>query len=136
MPVTFDTPMHLARKENIMLNERIEAVRPIAEKLGQVERSLNQSISLLSELLACIPAARVSNGTRIPVSTGIEACESLTSALSAAARGYKDVIQAHSHFAQDRDNLGLRTINFGDVGDCPDMTDRSEVTALRVVRAA
>jgi hypothetical protein len=127
----------LDRKEITMLNERIEAVRPIAEKLSAVEVSLNQSITLLGELIASIPAARTTLGTRIPISTGMEACENLALAVSSTARGYREVIQAHGHFAQDRDDLGLRTVNWGDILECPPEHGRQmSEPHLQIVRAA
>jgi hypothetical protein len=112
----------LDRKEITMLNERIEAVRPI---------------TLLGELIASIPAARTTLGTRIPISTGMEACENLALAVSSTARGYREVIQAHGHFAQDRDDLGLRTVNWGDILECPPEHGRQmSEPHLQIVRAA
>jgi hypothetical protein len=119
-----------------MLNERIEAVRPIADKLTAVEKALNQSITLLGELIAYIPVARASAGTRIPISIGMEATENLALAMSSAARGYREVVQAHTNFAQDRDDLGLRTVAFGDVQTCPPKGDLAREPLLQVVRAA
>ncbi len=120
-----------------MLNERIEAVRPIAEKLHAAETSLNHSISLLGELISCIPAARSAPGTRMPLTAGMEACSSLAAAVSSAARSYCEVVEAHAHFAEDRDNLGLRTVSWGDMLDCPpSKASVEQETRLRVVKAA
>jgi hypothetical protein len=118
-----------------MLNERIEAVRPIAKKLSAVEKSLNQSIMLLGELISAIPAARQKADRHVSLTVGVSACESLALAVSSAAKGYREVIEAHEHFSQDRSDLGLRTVGFGDVFECPDAS-LSNDPQLRIVQAA
>jgi hypothetical protein len=119
-----------------MLNERLETARPIAQKLSQVEISMNTSIRLLGELISAIPAARERVGKRVPLLAGVSACESLALAVSSASRSYREIIEAHSHFAQDRDDLGLSTISLGDVHECPRGALMATDAKLHIVQAA
>ncbi len=46
-----------------MLNQRIEAARPIAKKINEVEKSLNLTMIQMGELMSSIAAARLAPGT-------------------------------------------------------------------------
>ncbi|MGC1469075.1 MAG: hypothetical protein WA793_06795 [Sphingorhabdus sp.] len=118
-----------------MLNERLTVARSFAEKINETEKSFNQSISLLGQLIAEIPAARSKLGNKVPLSTGIDACERLAAAALSAAQGYRQVVEAHGHFAEDRDTLGLRTVNWGDIHECPPSAGDG-ASHLTVVKAA
>jgi hypothetical protein len=119
-----------------MLNERLEAARPFAKNINAVEHSLNQSLALIGQMLADIPAARAKLAKTIPLETGVAATESLAEAAVSAARSYRQIIEAHAHLAADRDAVGLRTVSFGDVGNCPDFASADSRTGLSVVRVA
>jgi hypothetical protein len=119
-----------------MLNERLEAARPFAKNIKAVEQSLNQSLGLIGQMLADIPAARAKLFKTIPLETGMAATESLAEAAVSAARSYRQIIEAHAHFAADKDAIGLRTVSFGDVGNCPNRASADSGTGLSVVRAA
>ena len=119
-----------------MLNTRVEAARPFAKNLNAVEQSLNQSLALIGQMLADIPAARATLATSIPLETGVAATESLAEAAVSAARSYRQVVEAHGHFAADRDAIGLRTVSFGDLGDCPDWQAKANVVLFKVAEAA
>ena len=119
-----------------MLNERLEAARPFAKNINEVEKSLNQTLMLIGKMLADIPAARAKLAKTIPLETGVAATESLAEAAVSAARSYRQVVEAHAHFAADRDAVGLRTVSWGDVGNCPDFASADIRTQLAVVSAA
>ncbi|MFM9851459.1 MAG: hypothetical protein ACKVOJ_01445 [Sphingomonadaceae bacterium] len=119
-----------------MLNDRLEAARPFAKNINAVEQSLNQSLALIGQMLADIPATRAKLSKTIPLETGIAATESLAEAAVSVARSYRQVVEAHAHFAADKDAVGLRTVSFGDVGRCPNLASADSVTGLSVVRAA
>jgi hypothetical protein len=119
-----------------MLNERLEAARPFAKNINAVEQSLNQSLALIGQMLVDIPAARAKLSKTIPLETGVAATESLAEAAVSAARSYRQVIEAHAHFAADRDAVGLRTVSWGDVGDCPNHAHAAAQVKLSVVEAA
>ncbi len=119
-----------------MLNERLEAARPFAKNINAVEQSLNQSLALIGQMLADIPAARAKLSKSIPMETGIAATESLAEAAVSVARSYRQVVEAHTHFAADRDGMGLRTMGFGDVGNCPNRASADDGLLLSVVHAA
>lgn len=122
-----------------MLNQRIEAARPIAKKINEVEKSLNLTMIQMGELMSSIAAARLAPGTRFSLTAGIDASEKLIAAAAQTARSYREVVEAHAHLAEDREDAGLRTVALGDVFECPPnratATDE-KLSPLRVVESA
>ena len=102
-----------------MLNQRIEAARPIAHKIHEVEKSLNLTMVQMGELMSSIAAARLAPGTRFSLTAGMDASEKLISAAAQTARCYREVVEAHGHLAEDREDAGLRTVSWGDGLECP-----------------
>lgn len=119
-----------------MLNEKLEVVRPIAKKIGEVENSVNQSLALIGEMLSDIPAARIKLAKTIPLETGMAATELLAEAALSAARTYRQVVAAHAHLAEDRDAMGLRPVALGDSSNCPYSPSGELNSGLHVVSAA
>ena len=122
-----------------MLNERIEAARPIAKKINEVEKSLNLTMIQIGELLSSIAAARLAPGTRFSLTAGMEASEKLIAAAAKTSRSYREVVEAHEHLAEDRNDAGLRTVSWGDVSECPPnkaSASRETSNPLRVVESA
>lgn len=101
-----------------MLNQRIEAARPIADKIQEVEKSLNLTMVQMGELMSSIAAARLAPGTRFSLAAGIDASEKVIAAAATTAQGYREVVEAHQHLAEDRDAAGLRTVGWG-YHECP-----------------
>ena len=122
-----------------MLNQRIEAARPIAMKINEVEKSLNLTLVQMGELMSSIASARLAPGTRFSLTAGMEASEKLIDAAAQTARSYRDVVAAHQHLAEDREDAGLRTVSWGDYAECPPAqangSDQVSNT-LRVVESA
>lgn len=122
-----------------MLNQRIEAARPIATKIHEVEKSLNLTMVQMGELMSSIASARLAPGTRFSLTAGMEASEKLIDAAAQTARSYRDVVAAHQHLAEDREDAGLRTVSLGDVFECPPAQAKGADTVstpLRVVESA
>ncbi|NVD28544.1 hypothetical protein HUO14_11580 [Parasphingorhabdus flavimaris] len=122
-----------------MLNQRIEAARPIAKKINEVEKSLNLTMIQMGELMSSIAAARMAPGTRFSLTAGMDASEKLIAAAARTARSYREVVEAHGHLVEDRDDAGLRTIGLGDVGKCPPNQASAadeKLSPLRVVESA
>jgi len=122
-----------------MLNQRIEAARPIAQKIHEVEKSLNLTMVQMGELMSSIAAARLAPGTRFSLTAGMDASEKLISAAAQTARSYREVVAAHQHLAEDREDAGLRTVSWGDVFECPPAQASVTETVknpLRVVESA
>lgn len=121
-----------------MLHERIEAARPIAQKIADAEKSFNLSLQLIGELLTEIPRARQQFAGRVPLDTGMAASERLAAAAVSATSAYREVVEAHSHLANDRNLVGLRTVSIGDIGACPPENGKldSAQSHLSVVQAA
>lgn len=122
-----------------MLNQRIEAARPIAKKINEVEKSLNLTMIQMGELMSSIAAARMAPGTRFSLTAGMDASEKLIAAAARTARSYREVVEAHAHLAEDRNDAGLRTVSWGDVSECPPnhASGQDELASpLRVVESA
>ena len=121
-----------------MLNQRIEAARPIAKKINEVEKSLNLTMVQMGELMSRIAAARLAPGTRFSLTAGMDATEKLIDAAAHTARCYREVVEAHKNLVEDRDDAGLRTVSWGDHAECPpSASDQNEaVSPLRVVESA
>ncbi|WP_373491713.1 hypothetical protein [Parasphingorhabdus sp.] len=122
-----------------MLNQRIEAARPIARKIHEVEKSLNLTMIQMGELMSSIAAARLAPGTRFSLTAGMDASEKLIAAADKTARSYREVVEAHGHLAEDRNDAGLQTVSWGDVFECPpdSASAATEVSPpLRVVESA
>jgi len=93
----------------------------------------------MGELMSSIAAARLAPGTRFSLTAGMEASEKLIDAAAQTARSYREVVAAHQHLAEDREDAGLRTVSWGDVFECPpaqaSATD-TPANPLRVVESA
>ena len=122
-----------------MLNQRIEAARPIAKKIHEVEKSLNLTMVQMGELMSSIAAARLAPGTRFSLTAGMDASEKLIAAAAQTARCYRDVVEAHAHLAEDQEDAGLRAVALGDVFECPPAQATAKdgkLSPLRVVESA
>tara|TARA_R110000850_G_scaffold260770_2_gene388130 strand:- start:397 stop:765 length:369 start_codon:yes stop_codon:yes gene_type:complete len=122
-----------------MLNQRIEAARPIAMKINEVEKSLNLTLVQMGELMSSIAAARLAPGTRFSLTAGMEASEKLIDAAAQTARTYREVVAAHQHLAEDREDAGLRTVSWGDYAECPPAQAKAtgdDAEPLRIVQSA
>lgn len=102
-----------------MLKDRVNAARPIAQKLDEVEKSLNLAMLQMGQLMSNIAAARMAPGTRFQLDAGIDASERINAATATTIRSYREIIEAHAHLAEDRDNAGLATRSLGDIFECP-----------------
>jgi hypothetical protein len=120
------------RQESNMLNQRIEAARPIAVKIHEVEKSLNLTMVQMGELMSSIASARLAPGTRFSLTAGIDAA-------AQAARSYREVVAAHQHLAEDREDAGLRTVSWGDFSECPPAQAKNQnetSNPLHVIKSA
>lgn len=114
-----------------MLNDRLAAALPIARSLKSAEQSLNDTVRNIGTLLVDIANAKDAKGTRFALNAGLAASEKIAQAAVSALQSYQQVVGAHADLAEDRDNAGLQTVNFGDLY-CPPKTAIAEPT-LRAV---
>jgi len=115
-----------------MLNERLAAARPIANGLKCAESTLNESVRQIGTLLISIADARDAKGTRFALDAGVAASEKIALAAVSAINSYKMMVEAHNHFALDRQDAGLATVMFGD-NYCPVEGKLEASPPLRVV---
>lgn len=90
----------------------------------------------VGSLFAAIPAARAKLGKSVPLEAGIEVTESLAALATGLAANYRTAVEAHRHLSADRDLLGLRAVNWGDMQACPPKAVDEAAPQLRVVTAA
>jgi hypothetical protein len=120
-----------------MLNDRLQVAMHFATELKAIESGLNESMERVGNLFAAIPSARAKLGKHVPLNAGIDATESLAAAAASLASSYRLVIEAHGRFAEDRDRLGLQTVNWGDIQACPPKTAEAQNgPILHAVKAA
>ena len=113
-----------------MRKHQIEnAAHDIATQVRTVEDSIDQAIADIAELQAQMVAVR--SLAPIGVAAGQPAFEQLASAIQAliAARG--GIANCHGALVEAKQFVpGLRTVGFGDVGECPPKVAQAD---LRVV---
>jgi hypothetical protein len=113
-----------------MRKQHIEnAAFEIATQVRTVEDTIDQAISEIAELQSRMINVRSVSG--IGVATGQPAFEQLGAAIQSliAARG--GIANCHGALVEAKQFVpGLRTVGFGDVGECPPAEAK---TALRVV---
>lgn len=117
-----------------MLNERLAAAKPIATSLKLAEAALNEALLHMGDLLGNVAKARSAKGTRFALTAGLDASEMVSLAASNAITSFKQIIEAHGHLANDRENSGLPTVAFGDVYcEASGQLDQGTGAPLRVV---
>jgi hypothetical protein len=113
-----------------MRKHQIEnAAFEVATQVRAVEDTIDQAIAEIAELQSRMINVRAVSG--IGVATGQPAFEQLANAVQAliAARG--GVANCHGALVEAKKLIpGLRTVGFGDVGECPPAEARAD---LRIV---
>lgn len=93
------------------------AARGVANRIGPVEESLDDSLAKAANLLASLPEARVA--ARLPVSFGHDAMMRVLASVNSIAQARGEMIAAHAAFAEIRSDLRLPETGFGSLTGCP-----------------
>lgn len=96
-----------------------------------VEDSIDATLSQMAELQQRLVNAR--STMNVSVVTGHAAFEQLATALQSVIAARGSIGGCHSALVEAKQSVpGLRTVAFGDVGDCPEETTTGSAT-LRIV---
>lgn len=93
---------------------RTAAAFPVGQAIHHVEASLNMSFINIGELLSSVGKARLDPEARMPLTVGVAASEQALLAASAIQAAYRYSVEAHRHLADDKAELGLKTVAWGD----------------------
>ena len=112
-----------------MRKQMIEnAAYEVATQVRAVEDSIDLALAELGELQGKM--VRVRSVAGISAGTGHEAFEKLAGALTALVGARGSMVGCHAALVDAKDQVpGLRTVGFGDEGDCPKIAR----TDLRIV---
>ncbi|MFC7536532.1 hypothetical protein ACFQPG_04030 [Sphingomonas sp. GCM10030256] len=100
----------------------------VATQVRAVEDSIETALVEIAELQSRMIRARATAG--VGIGTGHEALEQVANALHGLVTARGGMATAHARLVEARQKVpGLRTVSFGDAGECPD----AQVAQLRVV---
>lgn len=101
-----------------MLNQRLNAARKVADELYPAETNLDEAILHASRLAIAVIEGR--RGARLPLDTGQKGLALMSRATSKLIAARSDIIEAHVAFRATQEEIGLRSVAFGDVYESPD----------------
>ena len=100
-----------------MLKERRRAAQDVASAFLDAEAAVDQAAERAA---ACTATMLKSRGdANLPVGTGMEALALVSEGTAALVRARQLFIKAHGMLATLPDDIGLRTLGYGDVHECP-----------------
>jgi hypothetical protein len=95
-----------------MRTQRLEAAKSVADRLFAAEEAIDIAASRIAELNVAMPLARLD--ANVSAIIGQSAFKSSTKALSFLAKAREQIVDTHHHLKTAGDQMGLRTISFGD----------------------
>ena len=102
----------------------------VASQIREVEHCIDAALTEIAELQARIMRANAVAKTNVTIAHG--AIEQLVSATQGLVTARGSIAGCHGALVEARQFVpGLRTVSFGDVGDCP--PDASSKPDLRIV---
>jgi hypothetical protein len=100
----------------------------VATQVRAVEDSIEASLIELAELQSRMIRARAVAG--VGIGTGHQALEEVASALQGLVAARGDMAKAHAALVEAKNFVpGLRTVSFGDGGDCPPIATKLSIVA-------
>ena len=100
-----------------MLNQRIKAARQVADQLLPAETELDNAILHASRMAIALIEGRKT--ARLPLDTGQEGLAFMARATAKLIDARGDMMAAHIALRATKDQIGLRTISFGDLWESP-----------------
>ena len=101
-----------------MLNQRLAAAKQVAAELIPAETDLDNAILHASRLAIAVIEGRRS--AKLPISTGQAGLVHITRATVKLAEARFEIGAAHIALRETQDEVGLRSVAFGDLWECPD----------------
>ena len=113
-----------------MRKQMIEnAAFEVATQIRSVEDSIDSTLAELGELQTRLMRARSVSG--VSVATGHEALEQLAAALQGLVGARGSMAGCHAALVEARGQIpGLRTVSFGDYGDCPETKGHANLRSV------
>lgn len=112
-----------------MRQKRLSAARKVAVSLFEAEREIDSAVASTAGLLKRAVEARVE--ANLPAVMGQDALDALGEAVTSLLRSRRQVVAAHQGFEVAKDQMGLKTLAWGDQFPKPPIGETDE--GLRVV---
>lgn len=113
-----------------MLNDRLIAARTVAEKLFALEDAIDAALVCAGELSAAAPKAR--KQAKLSAVVGQDAIAMTGDAVAALYAARAHIVGAHSHFAEVRDQIGIKPSMTGDLWKFAKLEHHDESPVRRV----
>jgi hypothetical protein len=114
-----------------MLNQRLAYANSVAAELFPAEADLESAIVHASRLTIALIEGRKT--AKQPITMGQEGLEMMSRAATKLVEARGDMGAAHAAFRTAQNELGLRTVSFGDIHECPDSTSAELPAKLAAV---
>jgi hypothetical protein len=95
-----------------MLNQRLTAARAVADDLFKFENAIDDAIALGAQLSSQMVTARL--GANLSAVVGQDAIDGVLRTLTTIANARRELVETHHHLKTVADDIGLRTVAFGD----------------------
>jgi hypothetical protein len=103
----------MSRDRLHMLNQRLAAARSVSADLHKFEAALDEAIALGAQLSARMVTARME--AKLSAVLGQEALDGVVRSVSTMVNARRELVEAHNHLANVKDEIGLRTVAMGDL---------------------
>ncbi len=113
-----------------MLNDRLAAAKSVAEKLFALEDAIDAALVCAGELAVATPKAR--KQAKLSACVGQDAIARTGDAVAALYSARAHIIDAHGHFADVRDQIGIKPSMTGDLWKFVKAFDESESNVRRI----
>jgi hypothetical protein len=101
-----------------LLNQRLTFAKSVAAELFPAEADLETAIVHASRLAIALIEGRKT--AKLPITAGQEGLELMSKATAKLVEARGDIGAAHAAFRVAQNDIGLRTVSFGDIYECPD----------------
>lgn len=117
-----------------MLNQRLSAAQAVAAELFPAEQHLDDAIVRASKLTIAVVEGR--RRAKLPITAGQEGLNHIIIAAAKLIEAREQMGAAHSALRATQDDIGLRTISFGDLWDCPPNPNKKAVLPDNIANIA
>jgi hypothetical protein len=97
-----------------MFKKRRDAAMKVAESLFAAEEAIDAAIARAAEFNCTLVTARTD--AQLSALVGQDAFEVAAAAFASLAKARADIVETHKRLTDAQNQIGLRTISFGDLG--------------------
>jgi hypothetical protein len=116
-----------------MLNQRLGAAMKVARELQAAEELLDQAIQQFTRLTSTMLTARQDAG--VSAAVGHAAFDSVAEANALIFQTRSKLLDTHYRLNEAKDDVGLRTMGYGTLQDCPPPKAEAETSARSRLRS-